>query len=233
VVHPGGPPRETLTHSRLANQEEMPQMKLLVLGATGGIGLQTIRQAIDQGHSVTAFVRSADRLKPFADRIAIRQGDLLNSIELAKAIRGHDAVLSGFGPRLPIAKTDANLLRDFAASLTTAMQQAQVSRVVIVSTAFLFKDALLPPAHLFGRLFFPGVVRDATAMEQIVVGSNLDWTIVRPPQLTDKPFTGKYRVRIGHLPRFGFNISRADVAHFLVRTAEDRNSCQKVVGISN
>jgi putative NADH-flavin reductase len=208
-------------------------MKLLILGATGGIGLQTIRQAIDQGHSVTAFVRSADRLKPFADRIAIRQGDLLNSIELAKAIRGHDAVLSGFGPRLPIAKTDAKLLRDFAASLTTAMHQAQLSRAVIVSTAFLFKDALLPPAHLFGRLFFPGVVRDATAMEQIVVGSNLDWTIVRPPQLTDKPFTGKYRVRIGHLPPFGFNISRADVAHFLVRTAEDRNSCQKVVGISN
>jgi putative NADH-flavin reductase len=208
-------------------------MKLLVLGATGGIGFQTIRQAIDQGHTVTAFVRSPDRLKPFADRIAIRQGDLLNSIELAKAIRGHDAVLSGFGPRVPIAKADANLLRDFATSLTTAMQQAQVSRVVIVSTAFLFKDALLPPAHLFGRLFFPGVVRDATAMEQIVVGSNLDWTIVRPPQLTDKSFTGKYRVRIGHLPNFGFNISRADVAHFLVRAAEDRHSCQQIIGISN
>jgi putative NADH-flavin reductase len=208
-------------------------MKLLVLGATGGIGFQTIRQAIDQGHTVTAFVRSPDRLKPFADRIAIRQGDLLNSIELAKAIRGHDAVLSGFGPRVPIAKADANLLRDFATSLTTAMQQAQVSRVVIVSTAFLFKDALLPPAHLFGRLFFPGVVRDATAMEHIVVGSNLDWTIVRPPQLTDKSFTGKYRVRIGHLPNFGFNISRADVAHFLVRAAEDRHSCQQIIGISN
>ena len=208
-------------------------MKLLVLGATGGIGFQTIRQAIDQGHTVTAFVRSPDRLKPFADRIAIRQGDLLNSIELAKAIRGHDAVLSGFGPRVPIAKADANLLRDFATSLTTAMQQAQVSRVVIVSTAFLFKDALRPPAHLFGRLFFPGVVRDATAMEQIVVGSNLDWTIVRPPQLTDKSFTGKYRVRIGHLPNFGFNISRADVAHFLVRAAEDRHSCQQIIGISN
>ena len=208
-------------------------MKLLVLGATGGIGLETVRQAIDQGHSVTAFVRSPDRLKPFANRITIKQGDLLNSIELAKVIRGHDAVLSGFGPRLPIAKTDANLLRDFAASLTTAMQQSQVSRAVIVSTAFLFKDALLPPAHFFGRLFFPGVVRDATAMEQIVLTSNLDWTIVRPPQLTDKPFTGKYRVRIGHLPNFGFNISRADVAHFLIKTAEDRNSSQQIVGISN
>ncbi len=208
-------------------------MRLLVLGATGGIGLETVRQAIDQGHSVTAFVRSPDRLKTFGDRIAIRQGDPLNSIELAKAIRGHDAVLSGFGPRVPIAKTDTNLLRDFAAALTTAMHQAQVSRAVIVSTAFLFKDALLPPAHFFGRLFFPGVVRDATEMEQIVVSSNLDWTIVRPPQLTDKPFTGKYRVRLGHLPNFGFNISRADVAHFLIKTAEDRNSSQKIVGIAN
>ena len=75
-------------------------MKFIVLGATGGTGLEIVRQAIDHGHSVTAFVRSPERLKPFDHRIAIRQGDLLNSAELAKAINGHDAILSGFGPRV-------------------------------------------------------------------------------------------------------------------------------------
>jgi len=208
-------------------------MKFVVLGATGGTGFEIVRQAIEHGHSVTAFVRSPERLKPFANRITIKQGDLLNPAELAKAISGHDAILSGFGPRVPIAKTDANLLRNFATALTTAMNHSGVRRAVIVSTAFLFKDSIVPPTYLFGRLFFPGVVVDASAMEQIFLQSGLDWTIVRPPQLTDKPFTGKYRVRTGHLPRFGFNISRADVAHSFLKTVEDPTSIRKIVGVSN
>jgi putative NADH-flavin reductase len=208
-------------------------MKFVVLGATGGTGLEIVRQAIEQGHSVTAFVRSPERLKPFANRITIKQGDLLDSAELAKAISGHDAILSGFGPRVPIAKADANLLQNFATALTTAMHQTGVRRAVIVSTAFLFKDSIVPPTYLFGRLFFPGVVIDASAMERIVMESGLDWTIVRPPQLTDKPFTGKYRVRRGHLPRFGFNISRADVAHSFLKTVKDPASIKKILGVSN
>jgi putative NADH-flavin reductase len=208
-------------------------MKLVVLGATGGTGLEIVRQAIEQGHSVTAFVRSPEPLKHFGNRITIRQGNLLDSAELAKAISGHDAIFSGFGPRVPIAKSDANLLQIFASALTTAMQQANVRRAVIVSTAFLFKDSIVPPTYLFGRLFFPSVVIDAAAMERIITQSGLDWTIVRPPQLTDKPLTAKYRVRTGHLPRFGFNISRADVAHFFLKTAEDPASIKKIVGVSN
>src|SRR5258707_8658034 len=143
-------------------------MKLVVLGATGGTGLEIVRQAIALGHSVTALVRSPERLKPFGDRITVKHGDPLNIAELEKTIKGHDAVLSGFGPRVPIAKTDANLLREFATGLTTAMQHAGVRRVVVVSTAFLFKDSILPPAYLLGRLFFPGVVIDAAAMERIL-----------------------------------------------------------------
>jgi putative NADH-flavin reductase len=208
-------------------------MKLVVLGATGGTGLEIVRQAIEQGHSVTAFVRSPEPLKRFGNRITIRQGNLLNRAELAQAISGHDAILSGFGPRVPVAKSDANLLQNFATVLTTGMQQANVRRAVIVSTAFLFKDSILPPTYLFGRLFFPRVVIDAAAMEKIITQSGLDWTIVRPPQLTDKPLTAKYRVRTGHLPRFGFNISRADVAHFFLKTAGDPASIRKIVGVSN
>src|SRR5438477_7339098 len=113
-------------------------MNLVVLGATGSTGLEIVRQAIEHGHSVTAFVRSPERLKPFRDRIIVKQGDLLNSAELERVIQGHDAVLSGFGPRLPISKADANLLRRFADALTSAMPHAGVRRVVVESVAFLF-----------------------------------------------------------------------------------------------
>lgn len=207
-------------------------MKLVVLGATGGTGLQIVRTAIEHGHSVTAFVRSAEKLKPFAGNILIREGNLLDRDQLAGAIRGHDAVVSGFGPRLPVAKSDADLMYRFSVILTAAIGQANVRRVVVESSAFLFKDAIFPPAHLIGRLFFPGVVKDLSAMEQVIRDSGLDWTLVRPPQLTDGPYTGKYRVRVGHLPAFGLKISRADVADFLVKTAGDPESVRKIIGVS-
>lgn len=208
-------------------------MKLVVLGATGGTGLEIVRQAIQRGHSVTAFVRSPERLKEFGDRITIAQGDLLNSAELESVIRGHEAVVSGFGPRVPIAKADANLLQQFSAALTRAMVHAGVRRVVVESVAFLFRDSIMPPTYILGRLFFPGIVADSAAMEEVFQKSGLDWTIVRPPQLTDKPYAGHYRVREGHLPWFGFKISRADVADFMVKAVEDRSSIRKIVGVSN
>src|ERR1700736_1947679 len=208
-------------------------MKLVVLGATGGTGLELVRQAIEHGHSVTALVRSPDRLRAFQDRITVKRGDLLNPAELEQAIKGQDAVLSGFGPRVPVSKADAHLLEQFAVALTSAMVHVGVRRVVVESVAFLFRDSIVPPAYLLGRLFFARTVADASAMELVFGESDLDWTMVRPPELTDKPYTGKYRVREGHLPRFGFKISRADVADYMIKATEDHSSIRKVVGVSN
>jgi putative NADH-flavin reductase len=208
-------------------------MKLLILGATGGIGLEIVRQAIDGGHQVTAFVRTPERLKKFGDHIAVIQGDMLHSGELERALEGQDAVLSSFGAREPRSKADADLLRRFAVALTRAMLHAKIRRVVVVSLAFLFKDSIVPPTYLFGRLFFPAVVIDASEMEDVFRKSALDWTIVRPPRLTDKPCTGKYRVREGHLPRFGFTISRADVAEFMISTVQNGGTIGKILGVSN
>jgi putative NADH-flavin reductase len=208
-------------------------LKLVVLGATGGTGLELVKQAVKRGHFVTALVRSPERLKGFQDRITIRQGDLLNSASLAQVFQDHDAVLSGFGPRLPISKEDMNLLERFARALTRAMLDAGVKRVIVESVAFLFKDSVFPPAYLLGRLLFPKTVADAAAMERIIADTDLDWTMVRPPELTDKPYTGKYRVREGHLPRFGFKISRADVADLMIKLAENGASIRKIVGLAN
>jgi putative NADH-flavin reductase len=208
-------------------------MKIVVLGATGGTGMELIKQSLAAGHSVTAFARNPGALQVFAKSIQVETGDLLNREELAKVLQGHDAVLSGFGPRVPVAKSDVHLLRDFANALTLAMKRSGVRRVVIISTAFLFKDTLIPPTHLIGKLFFPSVVADAAELESIVEQSDLDWTIVRPPQLTDLPPTRKYRERIGHLPRFGFKISRADVANYFVKVLRDQTRVRRIVGISN
>lgn len=208
-------------------------MKLLVLGATGGTGLEIVRQAVGRGHFVTAFVRSPERLSTFASRITVRQGNLLNSSELEEVLEGQDAVLSAFGPRWPIARAEENLLRDFAAALTPAMPRARVRRVIVESVAFLFKDSIFPPVYILGKLLFPRVVADASAMEDIFRRSQLDWTLIRPPELTNGPHSGKYRIRDGHLPRFGFSISRANVADCFLRAVEDPATVGKILGASN
>jgi putative NADH-flavin reductase len=208
-------------------------MKLVVVGATGGTGLEIIHQSVERGHSVTAFVRSPRALTRFRDRLSIVQGDLLSGNELARVIEGHDAVLSAFGPRVPVSEADATLLRRFAAALTDGMSRAGVWRVVVESVAFLFKDSILPPVYLLGRLFFPRTVADSSAMESIFEESELDWTMVRPPELTNGAYTGKYRVREGRLPRFGFRVSRADVADYMIAAAENHFCSRKIVGVSN
>jgi putative NADH-flavin reductase len=204
-------------------------MKLLVLGATGGIGVEIAKQAVERGHSVTAFVRAPERLAAFADRIAVVQGNLLSVPELASVAEGHDAILSSFGPRDP--RGNGKSMESFGRTLTNAMVLAGVQRVIVVSVAFLFKDSIIPPAYLAGRLLFPHHVADAAEMEAILQKSGLDWTIVRPPGLTNRAGTGAYRVREDHLPRFGFVISRAEVADYMIQAAENGSSIGKIVGV--
>jgi putative NADH-flavin reductase len=206
-------------------------MKLLILGATGGTGIKIVREAIELGHEVTVFVRSLERLSGLENRLRIETGDLLNPRDLVSVARGQDAVLSTFGPRVPVARSDQHLLRDFALALTTAMKLTGTRRVLVESAAFLFKNAIIPPAYLIG-LFFPAIVRDQADMERIVIDSHLDWTLIRPPRLTDGERTAKFRMRIGHLPPFGFSISRADVADCFLRLMADENSVRKIVGVS-
>jgi len=222
------------TEPKANGHPESPNsLKLIVLGATGGTGLELVKQALGRGHLVTAFVRSPERLKDLRERINLRQGDLLNSALLQEVIHGHDAVLSGFGPRAPRSEADSNLLERFARAVSTAMAAAGVRRAVVESVAFLFKNSIFPPAYLLGRLFLPRTVADASAMERIFATTDLDWTMVRPPELTNKRYTGKYRVQEGHLPRFGLKISRADVADLMIKLAENGMSIRKVVGIAN
>jgi putative NADH-flavin reductase len=122
-------------------------LKLVVLGATGATGLEVVRQASARGHSVTAFVRSPDRLEALKSQITTQEGDLLDSLQLAQVIEGHDAVISAFGPRVPVSKADSHLLHQFATALTTAMEQTAVRRVVVESVAF-FVQGLYYPASV-------------------------------------------------------------------------------------
>ncbi|GAA4664268.1 NAD(P)-binding oxidoreductase [Amycolatopsis dongchuanensis] len=195
-------------------------MKLTVFGASGGTGREVVRQALARGHHVTAVVRDPARLgEPVQDVVV---ADVFDPAALVAAVGGSDAVVSALGPR---GRGPSRICRDGAAAIITAMRQAEVRRLLVVSNSGMHREG----DGWFTRLAVkPILIRmlreeyeDMRVMEERVVASGLDWTIVRPPRLTDGPHTGVIASSVGRNVRGSFTISRADLADYLLRLAED------------
>jgi putative NADH-flavin reductase len=203
-------------------------MRLFILGATGGIGQHLLRIGLERGHELTAYVRSPHKISQARQRLAVVPGDLFNADAIARSLAGHDAVLSAFGPTTIRTTT---LRREFGRALASAMRQAGVRRVQLVSAAFLFRDV-----GMLGALLKPTLFRfmapDMADMEREIMKDDLEWTVVRPPRLTDGPPTRSYRVADGELPASGYVISRADVADFMIHEAERPAHLHKIVGLA-
>ncbi|MGA7523592.1 MAG: SDR family oxidoreductase [Acidobacteriaceae bacterium] len=206
-------------------------MRLFILGATGGIGRELLDQALERHHRVTAFVRSPQKLGAARDGLSLIQGDVRKADAMSEALAGHDAVLSALGPPGPSRNT---ITSDSARAIVMAMQSAGVRRLLIVGVAALFPDI-----GTFGRMLRSTLLRniadDSSEMERIVKATLLDWTIIRPPRLTNGPRTENYGVAVDHLPKgAGGNatISRADVAHFMLDEVEQSGHMRRIAGIA-
>ena len=206
-------------------------MRLLILGATGGTGRALVSQACERGHEITAFVRSPSKLGPLADGIIVRQGDPRNVVDLRPVLPGHDAVLSALGPP---GAGPTTILRASARSTVDAMRTGGPRRLIVVSAAVLFDD-LGVFGNLLRRTLLKNVAADSAEMERIVMESGLDWTIARPPRLTNGPLTRRYCAEDGHLPARSAlsSISRADVAHFVLDELEHNAHIHQIVGIAD
>jgi putative NADH-flavin reductase len=202
-------------------------MKLFVLGATGKTGKLVVEQALAKGHEVTAFVRSPEKMASRHERLTVRKGDPTRADEIAAALPGHDAVISVIGaPNLGPTTIHA----DCATATVQAMKRAGVSRVLVLSSSFMF-DELPWFARVIRRLVFRNIERDHAAMERAFVESGLDWTLVRPPRLLPGAATEKYEVTDDR-PAPKLSVRFADVAHFMVTEAEKREHARKAVGMA-
>jgi putative NADH-flavin reductase len=206
---------------------EVKCMRLLVLGATGGIGKYLLEYATARGHEVTAFARSPQKIALKSGRMRAVSGDLLNANQLAQVLPGHDAVLSAFGPS---TLRRVSTRGQFGEVLSEALERSGVRRAVVVSSALLFREqnAL---GNLLRATLFRNLIPDMTAMEAALERNGFEWTIVRPPRLTNGPLTQNYSAADGHLPK-GMIISRACVADFMVKEAERPAHVRQIVGLS-
>jgi putative NADH-flavin reductase len=200
-------------------------MKLFVIGATGRTGQEILRQAFERGHDVTAFVRSPETVTLRHEHLTILKGNAADQNQLSEAMQNHDALLSALGPR-EVFKA-SSLLRDSALATTRAMQRSGVRRLVVLSAAAHFPGI---PNRIVSFIL-RNHMRDSLAMEKTVQDSGLDWTIARPPRLTQEQYT-TYRSREDAAPRRGFSLSRKAVAAFMLDAIEQKKHFQKIVGIA-
>jgi putative NADH-flavin reductase len=217
-------------------------MRLTIVAATGGIGRELLRQAVDAGHDVTAIARSPEKITL---PVRTAYADLAHpDVEaLKEAVKGSDAILSALGAR---TKFESGVATTGTAALISAAGKAGTKRLIVVSAAPI--GTVLPESpkhdpgdgffmrHLgapFARTMFRTHYQDLAGMEEVVRASGLDWTISRPPKLTDKPLTGHYRTAIDRNVRGGFSISRADVAHHMLACLADPSTIGHAVGVAH
>src|SRR5438876_4859730 len=200
-------------------------MKLFVIGATGRTGLEIVQQAPARGHHVTAFVRSPESITLRNERLTVLKGNAIDENQLFKAMQSHDAVLSALGPREVFKPS--SLLYDSAFATTRAMKRSGVERLVVLSAAAHFPGI---PNRIVSFIL-RNHMRDSLAMEKVVQDSGFDWTIARPPRLTQEQYV-TCRSREGAAPRRGFSISRKAVAAFMLDAIEQKKYYQKIVGIA-
>ena len=197
-------------------------MKIALLGATGGLGKEIIKQGLEQGYYIKALVRTPDKVKTKHKLLEIIRADVIKDSTdyLAALLAGSDVVVSalGTGTNLGITK----LYSEGISKLIEAMQQSKIRRLVAVSSSGTEPTTEEPWWYLWlvRRLLINVYVDQARMEERIADAENLDWIIVRPSQLTNKG-KKKYRVRLRHNPKGGYQISRADVADFMLKQLKD------------
>lgn len=210
-------------------------IKIAVFGATGGTGSQFLRKALQDGHDVVAVVREGSRLEvPGHRTVRTVVAEVTVPDSIVQAIDGVDAVVSALGPRKGGSPT---ICADGSAAVTTAMDITRVRRLVMVSAGGMVIDAGDSPMMryvmkpLLGRMLRTSFA-DMRRAEEIVRGSALDWTIVRPPRLTDGPPKGTYRTAVDRNVRGGGRIGRADLAACMLRLVGDASAIDRHIAVA-
>jgi putative NADH-flavin reductase len=208
--------------------------RVLILGATGGLGQQVLAQALEAGHDVTILARDKSKVTLQHPSLRVIVGTLPeDAAALAEAMRGQGVVISTLGRGDSFKST--GFIERCVPGILSAMQACRVRRLIFTSAIGVggsFSEAPLL-MKIFITLLLRDIYADKAAGDALIRESDLDWTIVRPARLTDGPLTGKYRdgerLSLSGMP----SISRADLAHFILSQLDDVTHVRRIVTVAS
>ncbi len=207
-------------------------MKLLIFGSTGGTGRELLKQALEQGYRVTACARNPAKIEDIKHAsLQVIRGDVLDPAFVESAVAGQEAVLSTIG-----AGAERTTLRELGTrNIIAAMEKTGVRRLVCQSSLGVGDsraNLTFFAKHIIVSIILRYAFADHERQEAAVRQSSLDWTIVRPPHLTNGPRTGAYRHGFSTTDtRIKSKISRADVADFMLKQLVDGTYVHQTPGV--
>jgi len=192
-------------------------MQLAIFGASSATGQYLVEQALAAGHTITAFVRDADKLARPDDNLTIITGDALNRADVEAAIQGADAVLSTIGPK----GKQTTVAAESTTNIVAAMRKHRIRRLVVVSVGGITvpQDNRSGFGRILGKILkalLGPVFTDRERQLEILQESGLDWVAVRVPRLTDNPATGRIVAGFWGQEGIGSSLTRADLAAFML-----------------
>src|SRR2546421_12043878 len=201
-------------------------MNLAVLGATGRTGRLVVQQALATGHTVTALVRTPEKLTLRDSSLRVLEGKATDAADVARALEGADAVLSTLGG-------GGSVIVDSTRAIVEAAHMTAVRRVVVLSSFFVERERLGAVPRFLTGVAMGAVIKDKSAGEQLLRESDLDWTVIYASVLKDGPASGAVEVlSVGAKRRISDRVSRADVAEWMVRAAANSQLSHRNVGIT-
>ena len=201
-------------------------MKLVVLGATGRTGRLVVEKALAAGHTVTALVRSPQKLTTGHSNLRLVTGEATDTLAVSSALEGADAVISALGGK-------GSVIADSTRAIVAAARKTGLSRVVVLSTFAAERDRLDAGTRLLTGIGMGAMLKDKSAGEEMLRRSDLEWTIVYASMLTDGPARGSVVVLPeGSKRGLSQKISRADLAAWMLDAATGAQYSRRAIGIT-
>lgn len=208
-------------------------MKLIIFGATGTVGEELVKQALNKGHVVTAFVRNPEKMQNAKNsNLILYNGDVLNVGKVENALKNQDVVLCALGDG------KAGKIRAVGTkNIIEAMYKTGQKRLICQTTLGMgesYGNLNFIWKHIMFGMLLKKAFQDHQLQEKYILESNLDYTLVRPSALTDGGISNNYKIGFdGNFKKLNLKISRADVADFMLSQISTNEYVKKAVSISN
>lgn len=210
-------------------------MKVVVFGATGRSGRRVVERALNQGHEVTGIARTPSKMEMTHKRLTLVQGNILDYDSFANVLQGQDAVVSTVGKGERFGSVE--LYSEGIKNVISAMEEYGLSRLVAITSGGTYpgwdrKNSIFYELCI-KRILLRGEYADMRRMENLIMETDLDWTIVRPSGLSDEEGTGEYRTKVGYSILESNTTTRDDLAEFIVDELESNQFVREGVAVVN
>lgn len=212
-------------------------MRVVIFGATGFTGNAILKEALAQDNHVTILVRNKSSISSNDKRLTVVEGNVLDRKKVSEVLENQDAVIECLGSRGKDTRP-TTLVSEAIKVIVEEMGKSNVRRLLAMSNVgagnsirynpWYFTNFILP----YFLKWLKVVIDDKNRMEPIIMNSGLDWTIVRCPNIVDKPAKGTYRATLDG-KGLKLSITVGDMAKFMVRQLTDVNFSKQAPSISN